>query len=132
LVVGAAAAQAGEHKFTVVERYTATAITDVGDKGDSVGDVMTYRNELYDAENKKKVGYDNGYCLMTDKVGEWECAWTNVLDGGSIMVSGPFNAKGGQVAIVGGTGRYSGARGVLDVKSRNDKEADFSFDLAAK
>jgi hypothetical protein len=44
------------------------------------------------------------------------------------MVSGPFlDAGPSKLAIVGGTGMYAGARGWMDLKSRNDKGTEFDF-----
>jgi hypothetical protein len=55
----------------------------------------------------------------------YDCTWTNHLAGGSIMVSGPFrDYSETELAITGGTGKYSKARGSLKVRPV-DVEADF-------
>lgn len=118
--------------FTMVERATSDAVTDTGAKDDSVGDILTFANELYDTANKEKVGDDGGYCIRTAVGKSWECAWTNTLADGQINVAGSFLDGGDSVlAIVGGTGKYAGARGEMMLHARNDKgtEYDFKFDL---
>ena len=47
----------------------------------------------------------------------YDCTWTNHLAGGSIMVSGPFrDYSETELAITGGSGKYSKARGTLKVR----------------
>src|SRR5262245_44230684 len=65
-------------------------VTDLGEMGDSVGDVLTFANPLFDEANKKEVGSDQGYCIRTEVGVSWECNWTALLDGGNITVEGPF------------------------------------------
>ncbi len=60
-------------RIVVVERATSDTITDLGAKGDSVGDILTFANDIYDESNTNKIGSDNGWCART-VVGEaWEC-----------------------------------------------------------
>lgn len=61
------------------------------------------------------VGSDQGQCVRVDPVaGTWECAFTNVLDSGQLMVEGPFHDTGESwFAITGGTGSYKGSRGAM-------------------
>jgi len=114
--------------FTVVERATTDAVTDTGKKGDSAGDILTFANALYNAGNTKKVGTDNGYCVRTVVGKSWECWWTTFLAGGQITVEGPFlDAGPSKLAITGGTGKFSRARGWMDLRSRNDKGTEYDF-----
>jgi hypothetical protein len=70
-------------EIAVVERATTDAVTDTGAKGDSAGDLLTFANEIYDRDNKTKLG--------PIPAGEsWECFWTLQLEKGSITVHGPF------------------------------------------
>src|ERR1700674_3932960 len=89
LVVHAGSALAGG-QLTVVERATSDAVTDIGTKGDSVGDVLTFANEVYDETNKTLVGHDNGWCIRTVVGQSWECFWTTLLNKGQITVEGPY------------------------------------------
>ena len=48
-------------RIVVVERATTDTITDLGAKGDSSGDILTFANDIYDESNTNKIGSDNGY-----------------------------------------------------------------------
>jgi hypothetical protein len=114
--------------YELVERATTDAVTDTGKKGDSAGDILTFANALYNAANTKKVGTDNGYCVRTVVGKSWECWWTTFLAGGQITVEGPFlDAGPSKLSITGGTGRYSRARGWMDLRARNDKGTEYDF-----
>ena len=113
--------------ITVIEHATTDTTTDTGAKGDSVGDILTFANEVFDAADTTKVGTDNGYCLRTVAGAAYECNWTTFLAGGQITVEGPFfDAKDSTLAITGGTGRYRGARGEMKLRSR-ENGAKFAF-----
>ena len=95
--------------------------------GDSVGDVLTFANDVFDPTDAKKVGTDQGYCLRVVAGTSYECTWTTFLPGGQIVVSGPFyDAKDSTLAITGGTGRYRDARGTMDLP-RAMAAAEFAF-----
>ena len=129
VVVATAAADRGGDKssFTVVEHATTDTVTDTGAAGDSVGDILTFANAVYDASNSTQAGSDNGECVRTVVGAAWECWWTTFLAGGQITVEGPFfDAKDSTLAITGGTGRYRGARGEMELHSR-DNGAKFAF-----
>jgi allene oxide cyclase len=113
--------------ITVIEHATTDTTTDTGAQGDSVGDMLTFANDVFDAADATKVGTDNGYCLRTVKAAAYECNWTTFLAGGHITVEGPFfDAKDSTLAITGGTGRYRGARGEMELHSR-ENGAKFAF-----
>jgi Allene oxide cyclase len=128
-IVAVAGAGSSSHAtFTVVERATTDTVTDTGEKGDSAGDILTFANSVYDSANTKKVGSDNGYCVRTVVGTSWECFWTTFLSGGQITVEGPFlDAGPSTLAITGGTGKYSRARGSMDLEARNDQGTEFDF-----
>ena len=105
--------------ITVIEHATSDTTTDTGATGDSVGDVLTFANDLFDAADTQKVGTDQGYCLRVVAGASYECTWTSFLPGGQIVVSGPFfDTKDSTLAITGGTGRYRHARGTMDLHAR--------------
>jgi hypothetical protein len=117
----------------VVERAETDAVTDTGQEGDTVGDILTFANKVFDEKNEKQIGTDNGYCFRTAVGSAWECAWTLTLDDGSLTVQGPFYDKGdSMLAITGGTGEYAEARGSMKLHARNDagSEYDFVYDIA--
>jgi len=114
--------------LSVVERATTDAVTDTGKKGDSAGDLLTFANDLYNKANTKKVGTDNGFCVRTVVGKAWECWWSAFLAGGQITVEGPFlDAGPSRLAITGGTGRYSRARGWMGLRARNDQGTEYDF-----
>jgi len=115
-------------QLNVVERATSDTVTDLGTKGDSVGDVLTFTNELYDEANKTLVGHDDGWCVRTVVGQSWECFWTAIFDKGQIVVEGPYyDTKDSVLAITGGTGAYASARGEMKLHARNDKGTEYDF-----
>ena len=118
----------------VVEHATTDAVTNHADgvNTDSVGDVLTFANDVFDQEDSSKVGSDQGYCIRMIVGESWECVWTTFLPRGQITVEGPFyDTKDSVLAITGGTGAYSFARGWMELKTRaGGTEFDFIFHLS--
>src|SRR4029077_11722563 len=89
LLLGLAIATAGLFFFAgsvsaggqliVVERATSDTVTDIGAKGDSAGDVLTFANEVYDETNKTLVGHDNGWGKRNVGGRRWGCFSTPPL-----------------------------------------------------
>ena len=105
--------------ITVIEHATSDTTTDTGATGDSVGDILTFANDVFDAANATKAGTDQGYCVRVVAGTSYECTWTTFLPGGQIVVAGPFyDAKDSTLAITGGTGRYRDARGTMELHAR--------------
>lgn len=118
--------------ITVVEHATTDVTTDTGKAGDSVGDILTFANDVFDAADKKKAGTDQGYCLRVVAGASYECNWTLLLPGGQIVVEGPFyDTKDSTLAITGGTGAYEGARGSMRLHALDGgKKYRFRYRLA--
>lgn len=132
LPAGAAGADEGQ-KLTLVERATSDAVTDTGAPGDSVGDILTFANAIYDEKNEKKVGTDNGWCIRTVVGQAWECFWTLTLDKGQITVEGPFyDGKDSMLAVTGGTGEYARVRGEMKLHARNAEGTEYDFVYALR
>jgi hypothetical protein len=111
-----------------VERATTDAVTDLGAQGDSVGDLLTFANEVYDEHNKDLVGHNNGWCIRTVVGKAWECYWTLTLEDGQLSVAGPFlDAADSVLAVTGGTGKYYGARGEMKLHARNAEGSEYDF-----
>jgi hypothetical protein len=132
LVAGAlvftTAAQAKMTTLNLVEHATTDATIDTGEKGDSTGDLLTFANEVFDAQDKNKVGGDSGWCIRVVAGKSYECFWTLTLADGQITVEGPFLDAGDSVlAITGGTGKYAGARGEMALHARDAKGSAFDF-----
>jgi len=128
-----AASNGRGHTIRVVERATSDAVVDLGASGDTVGDLLAFGNDVFDAANVNKVGRDEGSCARTNPGLAWECSWTTILSGGSLTVQGPFydDLRDSQLAITGGTGKYRNARGEMTLHARNagGTEFDFTFHL---
>ena len=127
----AAPALAAE-QLKLVERPVGETTVDLGAKGDSVGDMLVFANEIFDAANKLKVGSDQGYCVRTIVGKSWECFWTLTLKTGQITIEGPFMDVGDSTFIVtGGTGKYAGAKGSMKLHPRDATPTgyDFLYDL---
>jgi allene oxide cyclase len=121
----------GTTVHVIEHAITDTEVPGVNGK-DVKGNILTFNNPVFDAANKKRVGHDEGFCVRLQvKLGIWECLWTTFLKGGQITVQGPFyDKRNSELSITGGTGAYEGARGQMDLKSRNGgKEYDFIFHL---
>jgi hypothetical protein len=120
-------------ELAVVERATTDVVIDVGEAGDTIGDMLAFGNDLYDAENSAAVGRDQGQCFRSNPGLSWECVWTNILDDGSITVQGPFydDLRDVELAVTGGTGAYADVSGTMTLHARDEAgtELDFTFHL---
>ncbi len=115
-------------ELKVIEHATTDAVTDTGASGDSAGDILTFANEVYDADDKDKVGSDQGICFRTVAGKAWECFWTLSLDKGQLTVEGPFYDAGDSVlAITGGTGDFAGATGDMALSARDPEGKAYNF-----
>jgi hypothetical protein len=131
LATALAPAWAGE-RIQLVERALSDATLDLGKKGDSVGDLLTFANPVFDASNKSQLGTDQGYCVRVIAGKSWECFWTLTLKDGQITVEGPFHDSGDSLLVVtGGAGSYAGAKGALKLHPRDAKGSayDFTYEL---
>lgn len=120
-------------RIRVIEHATTDKVIDIGRNGDSTGDLLTFQNDVYNEANTRIVGSDQGTCVRQDPgSGTWECAWTTFLKDGNVMVQGPFydGREISRLAVVGGTGMYRNARGVMELRVRHGgTEFAFVFDL---
>jgi hypothetical protein len=114
----------------VVERNH-TDSSEVG-KGNSLGDLVAFANPVYNVGNTARVGSDQGTCIRTRLGVAWECTWTTFLSGGSIVVQGPYyDSADSTLAIIGGTGTWSKARGQMLLHARDQQGStyDFTFEV---
>jgi allene oxide cyclase len=131
-LLGSAGTALAAQSLTVVERAVSDQTIDLGAKGDSPGDLLVFANPIYDAQNARQLGTDQGYCVRVVVSKSWECFWTLTLKEGQITVEGPFLDQGDSLlAVTGGTGKYAGARGSLHLHSRDAKSTayDFTYEL---
>jgi len=119
--VGADQAQSCERlHLALTERPLNGVVTEVDFEGrDSVGDLMTWSNDVYDETNSTVQGRDNGWCIRTVVGRAWECTWTIALANGQIMASGTaIDDDDFVLAVIGGTGAYLGVTGQMEFKRR--------------
>jgi Allene oxide cyclase len=119
-------------RIHVIEHPITDQVIDIGAPGDSPGDQLPFANPIFNADNKRKIGNDEGNCVRASTVqGRWECMWTTFLPRGQITVEGPYLDKFATtvLAVTGGTGAYSNARGTMILHLRSDGDFDFIFRL---
>ncbi len=119
-------------QIKVVERPVGETTVDLAAKGDSVGDMLVFANNVFDAANKVQVGSDQGFCIRIVVGKSWECFWTLILKAGQITIEGPFSDTGDSIfAVTGGTGKYAGAKGSMKLHPRDATPTgyDFTYDL---
>jgi hypothetical protein len=115
-------------RIALVERALTDATIRTGGKGDAVGNLLTWANLVYDADNKVKLGSDQGFCVLVVVNKSWECVWTTVLKDGQITVEGPFADTGDSLFVItGGTGKYAGAKGQMKLHPRDANGAAYDF-----
>jgi len=127
--VAATQSHASGQTMTVVERAETDAVIDLGDPGDTLGDLLAFGNPIFDAANAHEIGRDEGQCTRTNPGVAWECSWTTILAKGSLTVQGPFydDGRDSVLAITGGTGSYQNARGQMTLHWRNAGGTEFDF-----
>jgi allene oxide cyclase len=114
----------------VIEHAVTDTVVPSGGGTDKTGNTLTFHNKVFDHNDRKQVGSDQGFCMrISPALGTWECFWTTFLAKGQITVEGPFYDKhNSSLAITGGTGAYRDARGQMNLRSRHGgAEYDFVF-----
>jgi len=120
-------------ELKIVEQATTDATTDTGTTGDSAGDILTFANEVFNAEDKVKIGTDQGVCFRTVPGKAYECFWTVNREKGQITVEGPVLDSGDSVlAITGGTGEYAGAQGEMALSAIGSEGKAYNFTYKIK
>lgn len=107
--------------ITIADARANTArLIDIGEPGDSVGDLLVFDQPLLD-EHGKNIGDNSGTCIRTRVKHSFQCQWTLTFENGSIQVAGREFDKGtSNITIVGGTGKYSGISGEMHSVNNND------------
>ncbi|MFY0583985.1 dirigent protein [Cystobacter fuscus] len=94
---------------------------DLGTPGDSPGDMFVFDQPLLNAA-KENIGSNSGFCIRTLPGQFSECQWTLTLADGTITVAGREAESGpSSIPIIGGTGAYVGASGVLLTTPNGDR-----------
>ena len=129
------AAKEHGNTLTVLTKTREQKVVDLGPRGPSQGDMRVVNAPLYNASGKQKVGRLDLYCVVTDpadkpneKAHMAECTYTYTLPGGEISTQGvtplpklPEPPPRVVDAVSGGTGKYVGARGEVEVETRGNK-----------
>jgi len=127
-IVSVSAAGSKVTRIHVIEHATTDTVVDLTANGDSIGDLLTFHNDVYDETNSEVVGTSHGDCVRIEVGVSWECRWVNTFEDGSITVEGPFlDAGPSALAITGGTGEFRGARGSMRLVARDDAGTEFDF-----
>jgi len=101
-------------------RVRSAKVIDVGEPGDSVGDILTFDQPLLN-EQSEQIGNNSGTCIRTRVGHSFQCQWTLTLENGSIQVAGrEFDKGSSAIAIVGGTGHYAGISGQMESVNNGD------------
>ena len=107
--------------ITIADARTSPAqLTDTGEPGDSVGDLLTFDQPLLD-EAMQEIGNNSGTCIRTRVAHSFQCQWTLTLADGTIRVAGrEFDQGTSTLGITGGSGKYSGINGEMESVNNND------------
>lgn len=82
--------------------------------GASPGDLFVFDQPLLDADGKKELGVNSGYCITTLPGVRSQCQWTLSLPTGTVTVAGQEAEKGPSILpIIGATGEFAHYRGEL-------------------
>ena len=113
-----------ESTYTLVTiadaRSQPAQVIDIGDTGDSPGDLLTFDQPLRDT-NMQEIGTNSGICIRTRPAHSFQCQWTLTFESGSITVAGrEFDTGTSLISIIGGTGDYAGITGVMESTNNND------------
>ena len=125
-----AAAKGHDHTIRIKARgqVDRAQLVDNAPAGDSAGDILVFTEKLFNAHGKQ-IGSDAATCVrLFDPTSL--CTGTYKLRGGRVMVQlvqpGPTGSY--DQAVVGGTGRFDGARGTVTV-AQSPKGDRFTFKL---
>lgn len=95
-------------------------LIDLGDTGDSVGDLLVFDQPLLDSD-MQTIGSNSGTCIRTRPAYSFQCQWTLSLPEGNITVAGrEFDTGTSLISVVGGTGEYAGITGEMESTNNND------------
>jgi hypothetical protein len=139
LIVGAVTAVAGGGRDdrdgpgtqTIHLREVATSFVTVENPpAGPAGDYLTFASDLF--SEGKKIGTDQGFCMVVSPAGDHQCSFSLFLPGGQISASGAgllANSNVFDTPIVGGTGKYFGVRGVVHGVQETQEVAQFTVRL---
>ncbi|MEO9107876.1 MAG: hypothetical protein ABI264_15180 [Pseudonocardiaceae bacterium] len=107
----------------LVVRQTFVNHVDNPPPGDSATDITTIIDDLFDADDKEKIGHDEIVCVAVSAT-DLQCIGTIFLPKGKLTFTMPYSLKthSGEGAITGGTDAYQAAGGTFKAVARPDTE----------
>jgi hypothetical protein len=125
----ASVARKGGTVIVALEIDQRSASVDVGDAGESPGDYFLFENPLKTADGSATIGRDSGRCMLGIRT--FVCdATASIFHKGKIQVAGAFFAESdARIPIVGGTGAFRDAGGVLTVKDLPSGDTLLTFEI---
>jgi hypothetical protein len=137
LIIGAVTAVAGDGgddpgAQTIHLREVSTSFVMVENPpAGPAGDCLTFASDLF--SEGKKIGTDQGFCMVVSPAGDHQCSFSLFLPGGQISASGAgllANTNVFDTPIVGGTDKYFGVRGVVHGVQESQEVAQITVHLA--
>ena len=121
------------HTIRVLSTNTEEGGGDVGEPGESVGDMFAFSSLL--TKHGRTVGHTGVACTVTSlERAEAQCVGTASLRRGQITVQGLIGEESDEeefeLAITGGTGAYEGAEGTLVVRELSETRELLTFHLS--
>ena len=112
----------------VIEHADTDIVLDLGESGDTSGDILTFANPVFNENDAEQVGTDNGYCVRIVVGESWYCHFQLFLSDGDMTVDGVFLDSGtSTLDIIGGSGAYFGAQGNMLLDALNPEGTQYSF-----
>ena len=98
--------------------------------GDSQGDIIAFTQKLYaTAARKTAIGHDEVYCVRTIAGKSRVCTGIFYLEHGQITTTGPESVKPHALAITGGSGKWQGASGEVDLRPQGEIVDHMTFHI---
>jgi hypothetical protein len=127
--VGSSGGAAEERTFRVVANITEVNFVDVGTEGASLGDEIVFSNKLL--EDGNEVGHEGAVCTTVSlERQEAQCIATFSFRDGEITAQALIRLRSTTpyaVSITGGSGKYEGAEGEIQVTPVSDTEGIHIF-----
>lgn len=119
----------------LVVRPTSFNRVDNPPPGNSATDIVTIIDDLFDADDKEKIGHDEIFCVAVNAT-DMQCTGTLFLPQGQLTFTMPYSLKtrSGEGAITGGTNAYQTAAGTFKAVARPDTEppvSDYTLSIIA-
>jgi hypothetical protein len=125
--LGASGDDDNQRTIRVTSVTTEENFLDLGEEGDSLGDVFVASSKYL-----KDAGHDSVVCTVTSlERGEAQCVATAWFPKGQITAQAlvSFEAELPAFSITGGSGKYTGAEGEVHIRTVSDTEEILIFRL---